>query len=86
MCSDTTRYNVPIEEVLKRYAVEPAVFCDQVGIGMHSYRHYRRGSRIPSIETVMAAEQKCGIPRHELRPDLWAPPVADDTKRKRKAA
>lgn len=85
MCSETTAYSVPIDEVLKRYAVEPAVFCAQVGIGMHSYRHYRRGSRIPGIDTAIAAETKCGIPRHELRPDIWPPPPVE-TKRKRKAA
>lgn len=28
-----------------------------------------------SAEHAVIIERECGIPRHELRPDLWSPPA-----------
>lgn len=38
------------------------------------YSHYR-GSRNLSADAAIAYEELLGIPRHELRPDLWPPPA-----------
>jgi DNA-binding transcriptional regulator YdaS (Cro superfamily) len=36
-----------------------------------------RWTRVPA-EHARAIEQATGIPRHELRPDLWDPPAGAD--------
>jgi transcriptional regulator with XRE-family HTH domain len=79
-------YTVPIEGVLKRHGVSAEQFAAAAGVGMQTYRCYRRGVRSPSIDVALAAERELRIPRHELRPDIWPPPRLTKASRCRSAA
>lgn len=34
----------------------------------------RKPTSRPSVRAALLIEEKLGIPRHELRPDIWPPP------------
>lgn len=72
-----------LDSCLKARSIEPVDFTRVLGVSMTTYRLWRRGERKPSTAHALAAEKKFGIPRHELRPDLWPPPAE---ARKRHAA
>jgi DNA-binding transcriptional regulator YdaS (Cro superfamily) len=67
-----------------------------LGVNAEVVRLWRHGRRRIAAERVIELSNITGIPRHELRPDLWEPPisappqVANETRkaaaRKRSAA
>ena len=77
---------IDLSDVLLRYGLTGEAFAQGAGVSMVTFRAYRRGYRVMSPEVAIRAEQKLGIPRHELRPDLWPPPQPEETKRRRNRA
>jgi DNA-binding transcriptional regulator YdaS (Cro superfamily) len=77
------RIHINLSDVLRQFGVSDREFADGVGVAMQTFRAYRRGTRTIPPHVVLAAERNLKIPRHSLRPDLWAPP---DTKRRRNCA
>lgn len=53
-------------------------FCRKFGISYPTFFQHLTGSRRISPEMAIFYEKKLGIPRSELRPDLW-PPIATPT-------
>ena len=64
-----------LESRLRDLGISDAEFAQQHGVSAEAVRLWRKGLRRMSPATAMAIEQKAGIPRHELRPDLWEPPA-----------
>ena len=61
-----------VREALDKRGITP-IEAHRHGMPYQSvYRQYR-GQRRPSGEFVLLYEQKLGIHRSELRPDLWPP-------------
>ena len=61
-----------VQEALDRRGLTPAE-AHRRGMPYQSvYRQYR-GQRKPSGEYAMLYERLLGIPRSEIRPDLWPP-------------
>jgi transcriptional regulator with XRE-family HTH domain len=77
---------IDLSDVLLRHDLTGEAFAEGAGVSMVTYRAYRRGYRVMSPEVAMRAAEKLGIPRHELRPDLWPPPQLEETKRRRNRA
>jgi DNA-binding transcriptional regulator YdaS (Cro superfamily) len=48
-------------------------FRAALGVGKRTLAYIKAGKRI-SAERAVKIETLTGVPRHELRPDLWAPP------------
>lgn len=65
-----------LDSRLKELGISDADFAQQHGVSAEAVRLWRKGLRRMSPDTAKAIEQKTGIPRHELRPDLWEPPAA----------
>jgi transcriptional regulator with XRE-family HTH domain len=65
---------IAIDAVLARYGLSREAFCDGLGLGMATVRSWHRGDRKPSLFVCQLAEERLGIPKHELRPDIWPPP------------
>jgi transcriptional regulator with XRE-family HTH domain len=63
-----------VDAILSRYGLSREDFCDRLGLGMPTIRSWMRGDRKPSVPVCQLAEERLGIPKHELRPDLWQPP------------
>lgn len=62
-----------VKEIFKRYGVTCAE-CRRRGISYQTaYAHYR-GRRKVKPEQALRYEKLMGIPRWELRPDIWEPP------------
>ena len=67
-----------VREALDRRGITP-IEAHRRGMPYQSvYRQYH-GTRKPSGEYAIIYERVLGIPRSELRPDLW-PPTASPTK------
>lgn len=46
--------------------------AEQLGITKASICRFERGDRKPSVKRVDEITKITGIPRHELRPDVWS--------------
>lgn len=66
---------VNLSAVLKRHRVKPGQLVAACGISWTAYGYWRTGQRRPTPEHVIQAEKALGIPRWELRPDIWEPPA-----------
>ena len=49
-----------------------ASFMKKVGIGKRLF-YYLRNGRAPSVAIAIRIEQATGVPRDELRPDIFVP-------------
>lgn len=56
-------------------------FAAQVGVSDELVRLWRHGRRAISAKRAVIISKITGIPRHELRPDLWEPPAKPRRKR-----
>jgi transcriptional regulator with XRE-family HTH domain len=73
-----------IDAVLKRYRLTREEFAERLALSMQTIRSWSRGDRRPSLQVCMLAEEKLGIRKHELRPDIW--PKQSRTRRLKVAA
>jgi DNA-binding transcriptional regulator YdaS (Cro superfamily) len=59
-------------------AVEAAggedAFLVKLGVRRRTLMYWRAGKRL-FAERVIEIEELTGVPRHDLRPDLWPPPA-----------
>lgn len=76
---------IDLDAVLKRHGLVTKDLSHVLGVSMVTVRWWKRGIRKPSIENARLAEVKLGIPKHELRPDLWDPPAAAAPRRRHAA-
>lgn len=49
------------------------------GVCYSTFRRHYKGLRSISAKDAIKYEKLLGIPRYELRPDLWAEPVSKET-------
>jgi transcriptional regulator with XRE-family HTH domain len=63
-----------IDRILRRHGISREAFCQGTGLGIATVRSWARGDRKPSVPVCQLAEERLGIPKHELRPDIWPPP------------
>lgn len=59
----------------ERHQLTLQAFGQKVGVGAPAVFKWERG-RVPA-ERVLDVERVTGIPRHELRPDLYPPPARE---------
>ena len=52
-----------------------AAIAAEAGVSLEAVRLWRHGKRRIAPAHVSAVSRITGIPRHELRPDLWEPPA-----------
>ena len=52
-----------------------AEFATLVGVSGELVRCWRHGIRAITAKRAIEISRVTGIPRHELRPDLWEPPA-----------
>ena len=65
--------STPIDAILKRHRLTEDEFCARSGLRIGTIRAWRGLRRAANVETCLMLEEKLGIPRHELRPDLFTP-------------
>jgi DNA-binding transcriptional regulator YdaS (Cro superfamily) len=65
--------HIDLDAVLARHRLTPADLSG-LGFSVRAVNFWRSGGRKVSINSAIAIEEKLGIPRHELRPDIWPPP------------
>lgn len=53
------------------HALTQEQLAEQLGITKASICRFERGERKPSVKRVDEITKITGIPRHELRPDIW---------------
>lgn len=51
--------------------------ASKMGVPYHNIQKQYRGMRSVGPKSAMLYEQVLGIPRSELRPDLWPPPARE---------
>jgi DNA-binding transcriptional regulator YdaS (Cro superfamily) len=62
-----------LDAVLARHGRKPADLI-AAGFSQRMVNYWRRGDRPISVGSAQLIEQHLGIPKHELRPDVWPPP------------
>lgn len=62
-----------VKEIFERYGVTRAE-CQRRGISYQTANAHWLGLRVVSAKAAIRYEKLMGIPRWELRPDLWEPP------------
>lgn len=78
------RNTSPMARVMARYGLKPGALAAAAGVSTESVRQWRLGQNRPTPERARLIERKLGIPRHEIRPDLWdAPRPAEPVARSR---
>jgi len=70
------------DDILKRHGLTARQIRDGLGVTSEAVRLWRHGVRKISIPVAIRMSGHFGIPLHELRPDVWAPPTAARTRRK----
>lgn len=65
---------IDLRRILEARGLTEGDLVHVLGVSERTVLFWRTGERKPSIEHAMTAEKRLKIPRHELRPDLWAPP------------
>jgi DNA-binding transcriptional regulator YdaS (Cro superfamily) len=60
------------------------LFASKCGVKYQAVQKWRRSGRIPA-ERVLCVEEVSGVPRHELRPDLYPPADSLFTTRRKRA-
>jgi len=64
----------PIDAVLVKHGLTAEAFCERLGLSPDTLRKWRKGLRAMSYPLAIRCEQEFGIPRHELRPDIFPAP------------
>ena len=65
----------PIDRVLAEYGVDSQTLALALKVSTEAVRTWRRGTRRITPDAARLTEQRFGVPKHLLRPDLWdAPP------------
>lgn len=62
-----------VKEIFEKYGVTRAA-CRRCGMNYQTVQSHYNGTRQMKAEQALAYEKLMGIPRWELRPDLWEPP------------
>jgi len=62
-----------LEKVLAR--ISPAVLAKRLGVKPQAITGWKAKKRVPH-QRVLVVEQISGVPRHEIRPDLYPPPLS----------
>jgi hypothetical protein len=88
--------DIDLDAVLARHGRTRA---DLVGLGfsMRTVDYWRSGgpshpsagrkpTSRPSVRAALLIEKELGIPRHELRPDIWPPPAKPKARRREAVA
>jgi DNA-binding transcriptional regulator YdaS (Cro superfamily) len=68
-----------IAAYLTEHGLTDAELANQVGVSAELVRLWRHGRRTISAKRAVVVSRVTGIPRHELRPDLWEPPESAPT-------
>jgi transcriptional regulator with XRE-family HTH domain len=61
----------PIDQVLVKHGLTAEAFCERLGLSPDTLRKWRKGLRAMSYRLAIRCEEEFGIPRHELRPDIF---------------
>lgn len=61
-----------VQRALIKHGFTPSEAAKR-GMPFQSVYKQFKGERVPSGEFALLYEQKLGIPRWEIRPDLWSP-------------
>lgn len=67
--------DIDLRAILARYGLIEKDVMQVLGVTHAAVGMWRRGERKPSPQMAIKAEEKLGIPRFELRPDLWPRPA-----------
>lgn len=62
-----------LQKVFIDSGLRRSAFCRKFGISYPTFFQHLTGTRRVSPEMAIFYEEKLGIPRSELRPDLWPP-------------
>jgi plasmid maintenance system antidote protein VapI len=73
----------PIDDVLAEYGVTSYDLAVSLGLSVEAVRTWRRGTRRITPEAARLTEQRFGVPKHLLRPDLWEPSPPPVKRRRR---
>jgi DNA-binding transcriptional regulator YdaS (Cro superfamily) len=74
---------VILDPILTEYAVSPKDIEVSLGVCSETVRLWRRGKRRIDHTCAQRIEARFGIPRHRMRPDIWAAPVPKTRRRER---
>lgn len=77
--------NATINELLQRYEVAAVDLARKLNINKSTISHWNAAKRVPA-ERVLEIERAVGIPRSEIRPDIYPPQLSPSLKRKGEAA
>jgi DNA-binding transcriptional regulator YdaS (Cro superfamily) len=61
------------DAILAEHSVSPADIMTSLGVSKFALYKWRTGACRPHPAHAVEIEEKFGIPRHKLRPDLWDP-------------
>lgn len=75
--------DIDLNAVLARHQLGPADIRD-LGFSVRAVDYWRSGGRKVSIAAAQLIEERLGIPKHELRPDIWPPPAKPPAKASRR--
>lgn len=68
------------EHPLRTYRLEHGLSCAELGkileVAEPTVRSFENGNRTISAEMAVTIEERIGIPRHEIRGDLWSAKAA----------
>lgn len=70
------KYQTNLDEVLARHRLTQKNVSDVLGYSGQAVSLWCNGDRLLRAETALQIEKLLSIPRWELRPDLWSPPLA----------
>ncbi len=59
---------------LSEHGLTDGAFAERIGVSDEAVRLWRHGIRKISPKMAKVISKLTGIPRHELRPDIWEPP------------
>lgn len=68
--------------ILEPRGLKESDLAQVLSVSERTVLFWRTGERKPSIHHAREAERLLGIPRHELRPDLWQPPAKPRAKQR----
>lgn len=72
-----------IAEYMIRKGLTDAALGSLIGVSGDSVRLWRLKLQEIGAKRVLKVEEVTGIPRHELRPDLYPPPVSPAPRKRR---
>jgi DNA-binding transcriptional regulator YdaS (Cro superfamily) len=62
-----------VERIISAYG-GAAALARRIGISRNAVSQWREKDHVP-VERVLEIEKITGIPRHEIRPDIYPPPT-----------